>query len=213
MSPYLAVDADKPFNTAERKLRANLKEDPATGCWIWCGRMAGSSPAPLRVSGETHMPRDLAYALWVDPIPYGMRAINTCDNRACCNPKHLSLAADKALPVLRKPRPDPVPVAARPRGRPRKQPPTAVPVAAPAAKRCQPPPAPEPQRQPAAPRRMVLTDSPAEVYLLGRVKLYPVDIRAIRSHSGSLEDIGRIYGLSIAMIDRIRRRQFAGQVQ
>lgn len=71
---------------AQDKIRAGVKEDPVTGCWIWTGKLRkGYGQFRGRPAHR------VSYEAFVGPIPEGLVIDHLCRNRACVrpDPKHL----------------------------------------------------------------------------------------------------------------------------
>lgn len=86
------------------RILSGVKLGPS-GCMEWQGAKNnsgyGSLHAPsLGVAGAHRV----AFAAFWHPIPSGMRVLHACDNRACCNPQHLTLgtASDNSRDMVKK---------------------------------------------------------------------------------------------------------------
>lgn len=57
-------------------------------CWEWQG-FNYRGYGLLFYKGEKWQAARLAYTLKIGPIPEGYRLAHTCENRRCCNPRHM----------------------------------------------------------------------------------------------------------------------------
>lgn len=73
--------------------------DKITGCWNWIGKLH-TGYGYIRINGNQELLHRVMYALYVEPIPTGLPwkvpiIDHLCNNRRCCNPKHLRLISLK----------------------------------------------------------------------------------------------------------------------
>jgi hypothetical protein len=87
----------KPISPIER-LMAKVEPCPATGCWLWTGKVSGfgygritvqarrqSNNRP-QISESTHR---FAFSTFVRPLAKGESVLHHCDVPCCVNPAHL----------------------------------------------------------------------------------------------------------------------------
>jgi len=86
------------------RLLARISRDPISKCWIYLGFWTDEGEARMRVGGKVYSIRRVSawlfkgVDLWEDVYVYRI-----CQSPACCNPRHISVAANfqEALADLR----------------------------------------------------------------------------------------------------------------
>lgn len=82
--------------TLQTQLKARMIVDTASQCWEWQGQISNSGRGRTMIQGESGTTRtvsaeDASYIAFFGEIPANMLVQQTCGNRLCINPEHLTL--------------------------------------------------------------------------------------------------------------------------
>lgn len=89
------LKGDEAFaHSLRARLRANVLENPLTGCWEWQRRLdpKGYGMMAVRLNGGRPVPfrvHVLAWILYRGSINVRQVRAHRCDNPSCCNPDHI----------------------------------------------------------------------------------------------------------------------------
>ena len=77
--------------TPGEKFLVKVRQDPATGCWLWTGYRTADGYGMANLQGKRGAAHRIAWMLFRGEIPAAMFVCHTCDIPACVNPDHLFL--------------------------------------------------------------------------------------------------------------------------
>ena len=97
----------KKRNPVDRLLEKLDMGEGEISCWNWQAGLYKTGYGCFRMGGVGSLKTGAhraAYILLVGDIPYGMLVLHKCDNKRCCNPKHLFLGthADNSFDMVNK---------------------------------------------------------------------------------------------------------------
>lgn len=100
------VTREQHGNEFAERFKANITQDPGTGCWLWCGVVSSSGYGYVwyRERKKTVRAHRLSYEMSKGMIPPGQFICHTCDVPRCVNPDHLFAGtnSDNMQDALRK---------------------------------------------------------------------------------------------------------------
>ncbi len=89
------VPIKRHLHGASLKERLLFRTKKTKGCWLWLGGCSSDGYGSIGVNGKAKGAHQVAYEIFVRPIPVGKEIDHLCRNRICVNPKHMEAVTHK----------------------------------------------------------------------------------------------------------------------
>lgn len=78
------------------RVLSKISVNENTGCWEFSGDPSSNGYMRVRLYGHRHMMHKVTFEFVTGKaIPKGKQLDHLCENRICCNPKHLEIVTPK----------------------------------------------------------------------------------------------------------------------
>jgi hypothetical protein len=90
------IETNALVEAMRRKLRAYSEIDEESGCWIWTKAVQQNTGRGLTTyNGQPCYADEIAYRLFIGPIPPDQKLAHHCVRRECINPAHMLLVVKR----------------------------------------------------------------------------------------------------------------------